>query len=67
MVSNVSVWTLIVGAYFYLITCRHLDTANDQETSVCCILTDLLILNLEEYLYTLQHSCMYDVILLLCR
>ena len=47
-----SVWTLIVGTHFYLITCRHFITANDQETSVCCRLTNLLILDLEEYLYT---------------
>ena len=53
--------------YFYLITCRHLVTANDQETSVCCILTDLLIHDLEEYLSTLQHWCMFDVMLLVCR
>ena len=52
IVSIISVWTLIVDTYFYLITCRHLVTANDQETSVRCRLTDLLILDLEEYFYT---------------
>ena len=38
--SIISVWTLIVGTHFYLITCRHLVTANDQETFVCCRLTN---------------------------
>ena len=67
IVSFISVWTLIVGAYFYQITCRHLVTANDQETSVCCRLTDLVILDLEEYFYTLQYWWMFNIILLLCR
>ena len=49
IVSSISVWAFIVGTHIYPFTCRHLVTANDQETSVCCILTDLLIHDLEEY------------------
>ena len=52
---------------YSVITCRHLVTANDQETSVCCILTNLLIVDLEEYLHTLEYLRMFNIMILVCR